>query len=460
MAVAVLAAVLLAGALSWARTRPDPLPPDPSPPDASPAGPTSEPSSPAGPTSEPSSAAGPTSGSPASASTDAGAGPTRPPAPSGEPVDLGGLVGQVSAVRDLSVLRPLDVRRLDDTQMADLVGELAFADVDPVELEHNRQLLVSLRLLEPDQDLRQLLESLYRGAVVGLYVPEDERLYVRSASERLSPYGRFTAAHEVTHALQDQHHDLEALRDLPVGEDDAELALLALVEGDAVVTQQAWALRHQSAGERAALGSEALLLAAGTPADLPRYLRRSVELPYAQGAAFVAAVMGARGADTRAQLYANPPTTTEQVLHPERYLAGEQAVDVRVPEALGTAAWTAASTTTVGEFDVVELLWSLGSGRATAAGAGWGGGRARLWRRGEDTATSLALEFDTPADAAEACAALADWYGEVADGAAIQEGVYAGDRDLMALACGVTSVRMGLGGDPDTAVAARGVPAR
>ncbi|MDQ3973025.1 MAG: hypothetical protein M3276_01565, partial [Actinomycetota bacterium] len=89
---------------------------------------------------------------------------------------------------------------------------------------------------------------------------------------------------------------------------------------------------------------------------------------------------------------------------------------------------------------------------------GWGGGAVRSWQRGADTAVALHLVFDSPRDAAEACAGVPRWYSAVADASQQPPGSTAqGDRDALVYHCPGTQVRLGLAPDPDSARAAAGL---
>lgn len=378
------------------------------------------------------------------------------PAPDTDTVGFDEVSEQVAAIRDLPVRRPVRARVVDSQALADKVSELGFAETDRRETEADERLLVALRLAPADLDLSGLLEDLYREQVRGVYVPDEKTFYVSGDADELDSAGRVTAAHEITHALQDQSFDLQRMRRAVEDDDDASLALLALIEGDAVLTGQLWTTRHLDDSEQ----SQAQLEAGGGGSALeaaPRYLREALFFPYLRGAGFVAQLHAGGGNEAVDAAFQRPPATTEQILHPEAYADDEPALEVAVPGRPGDG-WKASQTYDFGEFDLVELFAELGSDTAMEVGDGWGGGQVRSWTHGPDTAVGLALAFDTPGDADEACSALPQWYAEVAEGRSAGQGLLSGDRDLLAYACDTSGVRMGLAPDATTARRLAGIP--
>ncbi len=271
----------------------------------------------------------------------------------------------------------------------------------------DQALLVRLGALPPSIDLRREIASVFRDQVGGFYDPRTKALAVVSGSSRGGTLGEITLAHELNHALEDQRFGLKD-EGAQKAIDDASLANSALVEGTATAVMFAYAQRFLDPGN--AIGD--LLPAALQSAEsskLPRYLQDSLIFPYEAGQAFVNRLY------TRLHSWAlvdyalgrRRPASTEQILHPEKYLADERPLPVRVPGArvLGPG-WRPFDAGTLGEFDTRELLRLAGARDANATAAGWGGGSYALWRRGRQTALALSWRWDTQRDADQAAAAL------------------------------------------------------
>jgi hypothetical protein len=112
------------------------------------------------------------------------------------------------------------------------------------------------------------------------------------------------------------------------------------------------------------------------PADTPFVLLKGLEFPYTAGPLFVAALRGSdQGFQAVDRAYSAPPTTSEQVLHPEKYRQGEGAAEAKLPDAAATLGegWNADEPDVLGEFMLMTWLTFLGRGDASIAAAGWGG---------------------------------------------------------------------------------------
>src|SRR5439155_16288511 len=103
--------------------------------------------------------------------------------------------------------------------------------------------------------------------------------------------------------------------------------------------------------------------------------------PYTDGMGFVSLLYGQGGWPAVAQAFANPPRSTEQVLHPVKYVAGDEPVQVRLPNlsaALG-GGWRALAEDTLGELYMrIYLEHYLNIDQAGAAAMGWGGDRYQV----------------------------------------------------------------------------------
>src|SRR5690606_31532602 len=115
-------------------------------------------------------------------------------------------------------------------------------------------------------------------------------LYVGAGGARLTPGQRITAAHEVLHAVQDHAFDLDAFMDLDERDADAGLARLALVEGDATLTQELWSLQYQSEEERSRAREEFTQQSTAALDAAPAYVRETLLFPYVTGTSFVRAL--------------------------------------------------------------------------------------------------------------------------------------------------------------------------
>ncbi len=279
-----------------------------------------------------------------------------------------------------------------------------------------QQFYVALGLLEPDIDLREVYLTLLSSQVAGYYDSDTRVMNVIPTSGEMTDSLALTEeiiyVHEFTHALQDQFFGLDALLESEDVADhpDRSLATLALVEGDAsavmnVYTQEIVSRNPLAAFQLLGEGLQAgnLMLPAGTPSILTRELL----FPYQDGMTFVTALFQDTNSwDTVNAAFDNPPTTTEQILHPQKYLDGEGAMDVTL--ANGTAAlgegWAQVWDTTLGEWYLGEhLATQLSRSDANEAAAGWGGDRLHIYAQAEKAALAwhVRLVWDAPYEQTE-----------------------------------------------------------
>ena len=272
------------------------------------------------------------------------------------------------------------------------------------DLRDGEILLKILGLVEPDDDLSGYVDAV-ASDVAGAYDTKTEKLYViRDAIPDDQAVVEVTIAHELTHALEDQVFELKEADALS---GDRALAYSALTEGSAT------AVMIQFAAERNLLG-QLLLSDPGTSdiEDVPPVLQAQLVFPYLAGQEFVQALRRAGGDWDLVGVAEreDPPASTEQVLHPQRYLEGDDPVQVSVdPAPILGGGWRFLDGADVGEFDLRQII-TVGAGLDETDGLGWGGGRYSLWaRRGaaEDCVNTcraehalvLALRFDNRGEA-------------------------------------------------------------
>jgi hypothetical protein len=282
-------------------------------------------------------------------------------------------------------------------QLAVELNKLLAEEWTDDELRRSNLTLRAMGLLSDDQDLRELTERLLGDQVIGFYDPLEKRMVVVS-DEGLDVTARITYAHEYTHALQDAAFDSFQVRE-ELTDDDAILARQALEEGDATAVMFQWALQHLDPGELAEVGAQPVPDMSGIPA----WMVAQLLFPYEEGFRFVTA-LSTDGWEGVNDAYTEAPASTEQVIHPDKYLGGEEPMRVEAPalaDIFGRG-WRDLEPTTMGEAMIDIWLTELGADDAAAAAAGWGGDRLTV-ATGLDGAWVMAwqIAWDSPADADE-----------------------------------------------------------
>lgn len=313
-----------------------------------------------------------------------------------------------SQVQDLRGLPAPEIGAPDvitRAQLADEVATIVDESWTPEELERANLTLQAMGLLTADQDLAELTRQLLAGEVIGFYEYTQRRMVIVS-DVGLDPVARVSYAHEYTHALQDAAFDagshLNGLTD-----DDSAGAYQSLLEGDATLLMFQWAFAHLAPEEIAQIGTTPVPDTTG----IPDWMIQQLQWPYLAGLNFLSAVSGMTflpngGGNWSAvdAVYDDPPVSTEQVIHPEKYLDGEAPMEVEpidVAAILGDA-WENLEPNTVGEAMISIWLSELGATSADDAAAGWGGDR-QVVAVGPDGEWAMAwsIGWDTAADADE-----------------------------------------------------------
>jgi hypothetical protein len=350
-----------------------------------------------------------------------------PPPRSGEPAPaaVATIARRVEDLRDLRYRRIPAPQRVSGAQ----ARRDGLTDYDASEPERVRaaeeEVLERLGLVPAGTSLRKLTASLYGEGVAGYYDPRSKRLkVVAGAATSTRALTETVIAHELTHALEDQHYGLND--DGPSEGDDRALAHLALIEGTATEIMTRYGERWIPPGE---LLASAIGSAFAPTGDLPPFVEAQTVFPYVGGRQFVEYLLRRAGdrwalVDDAERL--RPPASTEQILHPERYLRADQPkpVRLRAGRALG-AGWRRVRAGTWGEYATRELLADGGGSGAEAAAAGWGGDRWELWRsrplraggcpapcRAADVLV-LRWRWDTPRDQRQFAARLRVWRASV-----------------------------------------------
>jgi len=351
------------------------------------------------------------SSAPTAAATPGGSGSPTPaptPAPSGDAAALyREIEDQVVAERGLPAKQRLEPTILSGAEVKVRIKEQFEKDNPADEIAVAEETLKAFGLLPADASLGDLYVDLLGSQVAGFYEPATREMVVVSKSGTIGAAEKVTFAHEFTHALQDQSFGLEGIDVDAVGQGDRSLGRLALVEGDATLLMTRWLSVHLTPtelGELLKVDPEAL----AQLERMPAILRETLLFPYQQGVIFANGIWAIGGWEAVDRAYGRLPDSTEQVMHPEKYEAGEKPVEVpldgaALAKAMGTG-WVGTPEDTLGEFQLSVWLRENGLVALTAgdAAAGWGGDRL-AYLRGPDGAYALVLAttWDSAADATE-----------------------------------------------------------
>ncbi len=322
------------------------------------------------------------------------------------PEDAREILARVQAARGLEAKRPPNVAFVPRTDIKRNLARAASSAPDAGE-----QLVSRAFILSGARDAKNGTRAELGAAVARAYFSRlEDRVYI--PSEPVASYARIraraTLAHELQHALQHQHFPKPEARGA-----DAWLAYDALVEGDATATATVFQageigvaperlIRHlryalESPPEPGVRGPRDVVEAWKAA---PEAYRRLVAFPYREGLAFVLDLYRTGGFDLVNRAFSSPPASSEQILHPAKYLAGEQPrefASLDVP-----SGFKGLARTTLGELKILLMLSPcVGEASARAAAEGWDGDHAFILGNETELVNAWVSAWDTEADAAE-----------------------------------------------------------
>jgi hypothetical protein len=316
-----------------------------------------------------------------------------------------GVQAAVSRIRGLRPSRDVELHYMNQAELRQFFRDAFDREYSPEERASDQKLLVTLGLIRKDQDITELLHRVLSEQVIGLYDDDTVRMYLIGEASVPTPGSRVTFAHEFTHALQDEHFNLKVLNPPDSDNDDRAAAVQALVEGDATLTMVLFSAAELSAEERRRYAQSESAGGLSSFRDVPLVLREELLFPYIEGLRFVQLLHRQGGFAAIDAVFRDPPASTEQIIHPEKYLAREAPVAVTLPDlaaSLGEG-WRQTASNILGELDV-RILVETYVDRPTAekAAAGWGGDRYALLEDSNGrSAVVLKTVWDNRAEAGE-----------------------------------------------------------
>jgi hypothetical protein len=344
---------------------------------------------------------------------------------------VGEAVAEVEELRGLEFKRPVPVQVIDDDRAREhLIRRLesfqSKDDLKSVELAYK-----VLGLLPPDADILQSFLDALREQAGGFYDPPSGSFYLlEDIPEILAPA---ITVHELTHALEDQHFDLDSRLRGALEDDDLLFALASVHEGSASLLMAVSLTRQVLHGDLDAAALQAFAQSEAARAEvltsMPPLLQRQLVGPYVLGSSFLmegdffALMATGYPAERVDRSFAKGPVSSEQILHPAKYWNEAGRDDPRQIRLGGAGRklgkrWHKRYEGTLGELNLGVLVGAPtpdafqslsvydGSSWTNSAAEGWDGDRWELWVRGEESVVLLATVWDSPDDAQEFASAL------------------------------------------------------
>jgi hypothetical protein len=333
--------------------------------------------------------------------------------------------------------QPVPVKVADKATLVAYLAEREKLDTTPERLQFEEECAKLLGLIPPEMDLRKTRHAFLEAQIGGFYDPPTKTFYVMDTFT--GDLAKVIMSHEFVHALDDQLYDLDGTAKELGQDSDRLLAFWALCEGSGTQTMTEWMLANTAKIDMQALMAFQELGMAGME-DLPPYVWKPALAAYQCGQSFVTKSKPKKPKKAKkdedakekedvppaptyseqlARAFRDPPRSTEQVLHPEKYWDPAQKDEPRkitfdttkLPEG-----WKVLGEDTLGELalallttpvkdrkgiDPKNMMALAGLQYTNKAAKGWGGDRLILLGRGDDRQLQLVTVWDTSDDAEE-----------------------------------------------------------
>ncbi|HEV2883437.1 MAG TPA: hypothetical protein VGW36_01190 [Pyrinomonadaceae bacterium] len=288
---------------------------------------------------------------------------------------------ETSEIRQLAILRPVRSGAQSRAEIEKMLVKNLNDQMTPAEMHATEVGLRKFGLAPADFEYRPFIIKLLTEQVAGYYDTKSREFRLADWLELEGQ--KPVMAHELTHALQDQHFNLRRFEKWPKGDSDAHLAAHALIEGDATLAMTIYMAKNPLV----ALAFSRSLLSTGISSEqfnkAPRALRESLVFPYTQGTEWATHIYKRGGWPGISKAYSRLPQSTEHILHPDKYASYERPVKVALPEVKNLLGpnWKRLDYDVNGEWGLYLILDQFLKDPALSrrATAGWGGDRYALY---------------------------------------------------------------------------------
>jgi len=319
------------------------------------------------------------------------------------------VLADMSKLLSLPVLEPLKKSIRSREQIREYLIKNMNEDKDQAKRYADQRALEAFGAIPKGYPLDQKLLALLTEQIAGLYDPKSREFFIADWTNPADQ--QVIMAHELTHALQDQHFHIQKWEDDVKSNDDATLAREAVLEGSATVAMIDYLLRGTGTSSREIPELDPSLLlgdVSDSPelASAPLVIRDEMLFPYFSGATFIQRILKAgNGWPDFHKLFENPPVSTQQIMHPDLYLNGVVPQAVTLAPVLKTVphGWKKLDENIVGEFFLhVILKQFLGEKRADDLAPSWAGDRYAIYEQqhGGPTLLLVRLRLASDGDAA------------------------------------------------------------
>lgn len=304
----------------------------------------------------------------------------------------------VTGLRELPFQKPVAYAVLTRAGIRRVIAGKISEQMSDAEIQNAAAALAAFGLLPKNYPLKQKYIELLGEQVAAFYDQHAHQLFMFEDAALSNGQNRVILAHELTHALQDQHFGLAKLPLEIRDNDDRAAAASALIEGDATLLMTQYMAQNISAQTLRDTLAGAVTQNTGQIRQAPRYLREMLVFPYLRGQEFCAALYARGGWPAVDAAYKNPPSSTSEILHPEKFPA--EPAGIGFGDDLTALGEKPLADNVLGEMGI-RILFSenAGAGSGAQAGAGWRGDRYLVFQNGDALVWKTAWESESAAGA-------------------------------------------------------------
>lgn len=327
------------------------------------------------------------------------------------------ILKSLAEITGLARLKPVAQITMQRDKLNAYFNERINEAVKPEELRLEELALKKLGFAPSDFDLKKTTVELMTEQAAAFYDYRKRQMVLLEGGAG-GMMQDLALVHELAHALADQHFQLEKFIKKAGGNDDGALARMAVMEGQAT-----WLMSEYMAKKmgQSLLESDAVVNmmagmagagAGGFPVleRVPLYMRESLLFPYAQGLMFQHKVVAKMGKDGFKEVFRRAPQSTQEILHPQRYLDKQTAPDLKLAAFPQEKEWKRLTEGTMGEFDHKVLLKQY-AGSMELLAENWRSGKYQLWearKNSSQVALAYGSEWSDEKTAAQFFAAYKD----------------------------------------------------
>lgn len=324
------------------------------------------------------------------------------------------LMVTVSKIRGLNFKHQITKKVTNQNEVRSIMLKELQNPENMAKLDGEGKMLIKLGLLPENFDYRKFLVDLYVEQIAGFYVPENKIIYIADwMSMDMQPS---ILSHELTHALQDQYFDLTKVLKPDYNRSDMNMAKTSVVEGEATMVMLEYMIKdygfniYELPNFSMVQFQDMMPYSSSTEAKLlataPAVISDTMTFPYLYGTDFIMSFVKKYGWKQVASIYAAMPQSSEQIMHPEKYMSAGKDCPVKIElnnieNALGSG-WKKINTDVLGEYVYYILVRELSDrSTATIASSGWGGDQIQCFQNGSSVMVIMMTVWDTDKDGKE-----------------------------------------------------------